>query len=49
VITSVAVETQSVFLALAIFFGITALVVCGLIFLIARSSGRNARPPVHKP
>jgi hypothetical protein len=37
VITSAVVETRSVFSALWIFFGITALVICGLVFLIARS------------
>jgi hypothetical protein len=49
VITSAAVETQALFVALSIFFGMTALVIGGLIFLIGRSSARKARPPVQKP
>jgi len=44
VITSAAVETRSVFASLWIFFGITALVICGLIFVIARSRTRKDRP-----
>ena len=43
VITSAGIVTQSLFPALWVFFGITALVLCGLIFLIARSSTRKDR------
>jgi hypothetical protein len=38
------VETESVFSALWIFFGITALVICGMVFLIVRSSTKKGRP-----
>ena len=36
--------THSLFVALWIFFGFTALVICGVIFLIARSSARKEGP-----
>jgi hypothetical protein len=35
------VEAHSLFVALWIFFGFTALMICWLIFLIARSSARK--------
>jgi hypothetical protein len=39
-----------VFLALWIFFGFTALVICGLIFLIGRpGANKDNRPPLKKP
>jgi len=37
------VETQSVFSALWIFFGITALVICVMIFLIVRPGATKDR------
>jgi len=43
VITSAAIVTQSLFASLWIFFGITAVVIGGLIFLIVRSSARKDR------
>jgi len=35
--------TQSLFTSLWIFFGITAMVLCGLIFVIVRSSAKKDR------